>query len=236
MTRKTLVESLYDKIKAENNKVSSYFGTAVEQIDSTENNVSVSLSTGQRVTADLLIGTDGVRSKTREQIFTEAANCGEALGYKVLGFELNSCDPIDGVGEQDFYSYSSLNNTAEFHHLDQSRLVGLYIWKGPSGSFFDRKEALINLRNNFVSSHPKTLEYVSQVKDDTMLFFDEMTIIDLPRWSKKRTVLLGDAAFCPTLPSGQGAGMALHSANILAEQLAISHIYGVLENYETMKL
>jgi len=41
----------------------------------------------------------------------------------------------------------------------------------------------------------------------------------MPAWSKGRIVLVGDAAYCPSLLSGEGAGFALAGAYVLAGEL-----------------
>src|SRR6266545_3213348 len=41
----------------------------------------------------------------------------------------------------------------------------------------------------------------------------------MPAWSKGRIVLVGDAAFCPSLLAGEGAGFALAGAYLLAGEL-----------------
>ncbi len=48
---------------------------------------------------------------------------------------------------------------------------------------------------------------------------DAVTQIEMPRWSCNRVALIGDAAYCLTLISGQGASMALAGAYFLAEAL-----------------
>jgi 2-polyprenyl-6-methoxyphenol hydroxylase-like FAD-dependent oxidoreductase len=51
------------------------------------------------------------------------------------------------------------------------------------------------------------------------LYFDSMTQIRMPRWTQGRVTLVGDAAHCLTLVSGQGASTAMGGAYILAEEL-----------------
>lgn len=56
----------------------------------------------------------------------------------------------------------------------------------------------------------------------------------LPKWSKGRVLLLGDAAHCLTLVSGQGAGMALTSAEMLGNALrSAPDLASALERHET---
>src|SRR6185312_2174411 len=49
--------------------------------------------------------------------------------------------------------------------------------------------------------------------------FDSVSQIHMDRWSLGRTVLLGDAAYCPSPMSGMGTGMAVVGAYVLAGEL-----------------
>ncbi|HET6608913.1 MAG TPA: hypothetical protein VFG62_19720 [Rhodopila sp.] len=52
------------------------------------------------------------------------------------------------------------------------------------------------------------------------LFFDTVSQISMPCWSKGRAALVGDAAFAPSFRSGQGTSLALVGAYVLAGELA----------------
>jgi 2-polyprenyl-6-methoxyphenol hydroxylase-like FAD-dependent oxidoreductase len=58
--------------------------------------------------------------------------------------------------------------------------------------------------------------------DRSSLYFDEVSQIALPGWSRGPVVLVGDAAYCVSLVAGQGASMAMAGAYILADELARS--------------
>ena len=52
------------------------------------------------------------------------------------------------------------------------------------------------------------------------LYFDTVSQIRMPCWSKGRVSLVGDAAFAPSFRSGQGTSLALVGAYLLAGELA----------------
>ena len=54
----------------------------------------------------------------------------------------------------------------------------------------------------------------------TDLYFDTVSQIHMPRWSRGRVALVGDAAFAPSLLTGQGTSLALVGAYVLAGELA----------------
>ena len=51
------------------------------------------------------------------------------------------------------------------------------------------------------------------------LYFDAVAQIRLDHWSRGRVVLLGDAAYCPSLLAGQGSAFAMAGAYLLAHAL-----------------
>jgi 2-polyprenyl-6-methoxyphenol hydroxylase-like FAD-dependent oxidoreductase len=67
------------------------------------------------------------------------------------------------------------------------------------------------------------------------LYFDDVTQIHAPRWSIGRVALLGDAAFCPSLLAGEGVGLAMTAAYVLAGELHASDgdCDAALQRYET---
>ena len=51
------------------------------------------------------------------------------------------------------------------------------------------------------------------------LYFDVVSQIRLDRWSRGRTALVGDAAACVSLMAGEGTGLAMTEAYVLAGEL-----------------
>jgi 2-polyprenyl-6-methoxyphenol hydroxylase-like FAD-dependent oxidoreductase len=67
------------------------------------------------------------------------------------------------------------------------------------------------------------------------VYYDQVAQIELPRWSHRRVVLLGDAAYAVSLLAGQGASLAIAGAYVLAEQLATAgSIETALNRYEQL--
>ncbi len=51
------------------------------------------------------------------------------------------------------------------------------------------------------------------------VYFDRVSQIRLPHWSASRVALVGDAAACPSLLAGEGTGLGMLEAYILAGEL-----------------
>ena len=62
-------------------------------------------------------------------------------------------------------------------------------------------------------------EILEKLNEGDYIFQDTITQIHMDRWYNGRVGIIGDAAYCPTLISGQGASMAMAGAYFLAEAL-----------------
>ncbi|NYF80189.1 2-polyprenyl-6-methoxyphenol hydroxylase-like FAD-dependent oxidoreductase [Granulicella arctica] len=64
---------------------------------------------------------------------------------------------------------------------------------------------------------PRLVEAMRHADD---LYFDTVSQIRMPHWSKGRVALVGDSAFAPSFLSGQGTSIAIVAAYVLAGELA----------------
>ncbi|MDH4414909.1 MAG: FAD-dependent monooxygenase [Rhizobium sp.] len=192
--------------------------------------VDVTLTGGETVTADLLIGADGFRSHTRQALFGPDGDCLQPLGYYFSVYDVGA--PKDF--ETDFVSYAEPGHLAEYYALDGGRLAAMHVWRDERSGLERVPDKMALLNSVSATSHPQVralLEQAGSAEDPIVV--DSLTMVDLPQWSKGRVLLLGDAAHCLTLVSGQGAGMALASAEILAQALKeCGDLTGALARHE----
>jgi len=80
----------------------------------------------------------------------------------------------------------------------------------------ERKAALIRVFSDAGWEWPRIREMLPSVAD---LYFDRVSQIRLPHWTRGRTALVGDAAACVSLMAGEGIGLAMTEAYILAGEL-----------------
>jgi 2-polyprenyl-6-methoxyphenol hydroxylase-like FAD-dependent oxidoreductase len=80
----------------------------------------------------------------------------------------------------------------------------------------DRKAALAHAFADVGWECPTILAALAGVRD---YYFDRVSQIRLDRWTKGRTALVGDAAACVSLLAGEGAGLAMAEAYVLAGEL-----------------
>ena len=61
---------------------------------------------------------------------------------------------------------------------------------------------------------------LNELKGAQELYFDRVSQIRMPSWSRGRVALVGNTAFCVSLLAGQGSALAMTSAYVLAGELA----------------
>ena len=87
----------------------------------------------------------------------------------------------------------------------------------PGEPFRERQKAA--LRRAFGDMRwevPEILDGMDGIED---LYFDRVSQIHLPCWTSGRAALIGDAAACPSFLAGEGTGLAMTEAYVLAGEL-----------------
>jgi 2-polyprenyl-6-methoxyphenol hydroxylase-like FAD-dependent oxidoreductase len=124
--------------------------------------------------------------------------------------------------EQTYTSYAEPGRQISRYALRGGRTAFLFIFarEEPLKQTHDLASAKAILRETF--EHDRWIEVPEILRrleacDD--LYFDSVSQIRMPTWSKGRVVLVGDAAYCPSLLSDEGAGFALAGAYLFAGEL-----------------
>jgi 2-polyprenyl-6-methoxyphenol hydroxylase-like FAD-dependent oxidoreductase len=68
----------------------------------------------------------------------------------------------------------------------------------------------------------ETDEMLHALQASTDLYFDRVSQIVMPSWTKGRVALIGDACACPSLLAGEGSAMAMAEAYTLAGELVVA--------------
>ena len=76
------------------------------------------------------------------------------------------------------------------------------------------------LRNEFGDIGWESRDILATLDDVDDLYFDVVSQIRMNRWSHGRVLLIGDAAGCISLLGGEGTGLAITEAYVLAGELA----------------
>lgn len=80
----------------------------------------------------------------------------------------------------------------------------------------DPEAQKVMLRRMFDDGKSETSRVLTELERATDIYFDRVSQIKMPIWSRGRIALVGDAAFCVSLMAGQGAALAMTAAYVLA--------------------
>lgn len=217
LSRSRLVKILYKKVS---DKTEIHFGLYPQAIQSSPDQVCVTLSDGTVLEVDLFIGADGLRSSARELVFGDRDVYMHSTGYRCAAFQFpNNLD----MGEN-AVNYGEPGRITEFYPMSKDRLASLYLWnesmqQQTGEAQIPRDQIKQRLLAAYQNANPNVLKAIEELPADEEIYCDSVHMVKMPRWYRGRCLLLGDAAHCLTLASGQGASMAMTSASMLADAL-----------------
>jgi len=232
--RGRLAEILLAKAKRVSKDVEARGGSAVEFIfdDNLESlhqdndKVHVQFAKGGRRTFDLVVGADGLHSKTRKLIWGQAQE--ECLKPLHMYGAFFSTKKLEGDGDWRSWFHAPGGVSVMLRPSgtkEKSTVLVLLadksgsIAKEMSGSERDveAQKRLVMKKLHGIFWQEQRLKEAVQTSDD--FYFDVTAQVKLEKWSGDRVVLLGDAGYCASPFSGMGTTLAMAGAYHLAGAL-----------------
>ncbi len=214
--RSDLAATIYGALDGE---VETIFGDSVARIENEGRGVRVSFDHAAPREVDLVIGADGLHSRVRRLVFGPETAFEVSLGYHVAAFEVAGYQPRD---ELVYVSHGLPGRQVSRFSLRDDKTLFLFVFQdayltdGRTPSEPDRKSALKNVFAEVGWECPQILAALASAGD---VYFDRVSQIRMDRWTKGRTALIGDAAACVSLLAGEGTGLAMAEAYVLAGEL-----------------
>jgi 2-polyprenyl-6-methoxyphenol hydroxylase-like FAD-dependent oxidoreductase len=223
---------LYARVKED---VRLRFGTTVESFRQAPEGprLQVSLSDGTVGEFDLLVGADGVHSQVRKLAFGDEEQFTRFLGYYTAAFVLEDW-PAGHCATDALSTLTVPGRQVAVYPIRGGKLATFFIYKAHRRvADFSPGSAARELRAAYAGLGwivPALLERC----DRPGIYFDEVSQVQVPRWSSGRVALVGDACQCVSLIAGQGASLAMAGAYVLAEEVARAgdDLPGALRRYQ----
>tara|TARA_R110000782_G_scaffold248417_2_gene335352 strand:- start:2761 stop:3912 length:1152 start_codon:yes stop_codon:yes gene_type:complete len=216
ITRDEIEIVLYENAKELAEYRFSTSASKIEQVDA--NKVQVEFTDGKQEEFDLVIGADGLYSTIRKLAFEESAVINHYLGLQVAAFKLEN---IAGLKHK-FEYHMDRNRYMVLYSNRDGKLGSVFLWKSDQRNPVPIDQRWKILRESYQDASPLYKNVIEHFSDETPMYMDNLLQIEMKKWHKGRVVLLGDAAHCMTLLSGQGATTAFIDASHLCKSL-IAH-------------
>ncbi|MUL63347.1 hypothetical protein BOO86_02615 [Mycobacterium sp. CBMA 234] len=213
--RGELTRLIYGAIEGD---VETVFNDRITAIDERDDGVQVTFEHARRREFDLVMGADGIHSPVRDLVFGPHAVSKTNLGYWVAACEADGYRPRDELA---YVAYTRPGRMVTRFAMRNDRTLFLFVFADEMSRPIpvDKQDGKAVLQQVFAADGwecPQILSVLARVDD---LYFDRVSQIRLDCWSKGRVALAGDAASCVSLLGGEGTGLAMLQAYVLAGEL-----------------
>ena len=216
LARSDIAAAIYGSL---DDRVETLFNDSVAAIDDDGTRVRLEFEHSMPREVDLVIGADGLHSRVRQLVFGPDARFEYPMGCHVASFEVAGYRHRNGNA---YVAHTAPGKYVARFPLRDDRMLFFVLMRDEylkgrvPASHIERKAALIDALADIGWESASILSAVEQVED---IYFDSISQIRIDEWSRGKVALIGDAAACPSLIAGEGAGFALAEAYVLAGEL-----------------
>jgi 2-polyprenyl-6-methoxyphenol hydroxylase-like FAD-dependent oxidoreductase len=207
-------------------EVDVQFGNSVTALEQDADGVTAEFESGPARRFELVVGADGAHSGVRALTFGPEVDYLTHLGVYVATL------PLDGQSMTDFVMYNTPGRAVAIHPA-RGRPIAAFMFRAPQIPHFDHRD-LDQHKRLLCAAYagagwrvPELLDRVAAADD---MYFDSVSRVEVPTWSRGRIGLVGDAASCVSL-FGDGSSLAMTGAFTLADSLT-GDIPAGLRTYE----
>ncbi|WP_338773959.1 FAD-dependent monooxygenase [Nocardia vulneris] len=214
--RGDLSQVLYDDTRDE---VEYLFGDRIAELTQDADGVDVTFAGGDRRRFDLVVGADGLHSALRAMVFGPHEQFIRHLGHVLAFYSV----PNEFGLDRWLIDYQEPGRSAMLRPIqDATRAMAMFSFAAADFDVDYRDVAAQKrlLRERMTGLGWSTARILAHLDDTPDFYLDQVAQVVMDRWSNGRVVLLGDAAFSSSPMSGQGTGLALVGAYVLAGELA----------------
>jgi 2-polyprenyl-6-methoxyphenol hydroxylase-like FAD-dependent oxidoreductase len=191
-------------------------GHRLARFEQTSAHVTAFFENGEQATAEALVATDGIRSRVRRQLLP--ASEPRYAGYTCWRAVMHADAPgLPTTGSSETWGRAGRFGLVP---VANGRLYWFACINSPEANNLGfRAYRVADLQRHFAGFHAPIPQVLAATTDADLLWGDLFDLAPLASLAFSRVLLLGDAGHATTPNLGQGAGMAVEDAAVLARCL-----------------
>ncbi|MEV6886550.1 FAD-dependent monooxygenase [Streptomyces sp. NPDC051135] len=216
--RGDLSQLLYDDTR---DHVEYLFGDRIAELSQDAHGVDVVFAGGDRRRFDLVVGADGLHSPLRAMVFGPHERFLRHLGHVLAFYSVPNVFGLDRWLLE--YQDPESGRSALLRPIQDATRAMTMFYFASSDHDVDHRDVVAQkrlLRERTAGLGWLVPDILAHLDDTPDFYLDQVAQVTMDRWSSGRVGLLGDAAFSSSPMSGQGTGLALVGAYVLAGELA----------------
>ena len=200
------------------------YGKQLARIERREDSVVACFADCSRAEGDILVGADGIHSRTRYEIFPDAPKP-EFVGIVGIGGAVTR-EAVPDLSDDDAKNFSFVFGAKGFfgycggsagEEMWWSNLARKSPYSADELKAFNSETLKAQMLERYGGYHAPIPSLIACTRE--LIALNVFDIRSLPRWHDGRVILIGDAAHAVSPNAGQGASMALEDAMMLAKLL-----------------
>lgn len=193
------------------------YATSLTHVDNRPDGVTLTLTDGSTLDADLLVGADGIHSTVRGHVFGPQKQFLRYLGFHTAAYTFTNADIHAQVAGQ-FCITDTVDRQMGFYGLHGDRVAVFTVHRAPDRALPADPRAAV--RREYAGLGWIAPLALAACPPPERVYYDQVAQIEVPAWSRDRVALIGDAAYAVSLLAGQGASLGITGAYLLADALA----------------
>lgn len=215
LPRGELAAAIYHTVEHD---IETIYSDSIASITNEPDCVAVEFEHGRPREFDMLVGADGLHSNVRALEFGPESRFEHYLGCQVAACVIDGYRPRD---ELVYVTHNLPGRQIGRFALHDDRTLVLFIFRSSTPTApGDLAATKSLLRAEFADGGWECRHILDALDGVDDIYFDVVSQIRMDRWSSGRVALIGDAAACVSLLAGEGTGLALVEAYVLAGELA----------------